>query len=63
MLLETGCEIDRGDDEKKVPLHITAEKRPFGVRLILVNAATDALNASDEKGRSSIHLSAMNGHK
>ena len=62
MLLNNGCEVDKGDNEEKTPLHIAAENGRLEAVLILGNAAPGVLNASDERGRSPVHLSAMNGH-
>lgn len=62
MLLNTGCEVERRDNEEKTRLHVAAENGYLKCVLILENAAPGALNASDERGRSPVHLSAMNGH-
>ena len=63
MVLGKSATIDICDNEEKTPLHSAAEAGNAECAQLIGDASPGIVNAADDRGRSALHLAAMNGHR
>ena len=63
VLLENGADIDLGDNEEMTALHVAAKEGHDECVKLLGEASPGIINCTDAKGRSSLHLAAISGHR